>query len=147
MVFSPNTPLGTPPTLELVSRFTQLTGAYRRWTFWINLPLGGLALGVCFWLLPLKKVDGELRHKLLQIDYVGSLLTITASVLLLLGLTWGGVTYPWSSAAVLVPLILGIALFALFLVWEGNFAKLPLVPIRVLKNRTVAGVCISNFMK
>ncbi|KIP08458.1 hypothetical protein PHLGIDRAFT_377944 [Phlebiopsis gigantea 11061_1 CR5-6] len=117
-----------------------------RWTFWINLPLGGLALGVCLWLLPLKKVDGEIRHKLLQIDYVGSLLTITASVLLLLGLTWGGVTYSWSSAAVLVPLILGIALFALFLVWEGKFAKLPLVPIRVLKNRTVAGVCISNFM-
>ena len=92
-------------------------------------------------------MDGEIRHKLLRIDYVGSLLTIASSVLLLLGLTWGGVTHPWSSAAVLVPLVLGVVLFALFLVWEGKFAKLPLVPIRVLRNRTVAGVCISNFMK
>ncbi|KIP08456.1 hypothetical protein PHLGIDRAFT_34950 [Phlebiopsis gigantea 11061_1 CR5-6] len=117
-----------------------------RWAFWINLPLGGIALVVCFWLLPLKTVKGGIRQKLMRVDYVGSLIAIVFSILLLLGLTWGGVTHPWTSAAVLVPLILSGVMFALFLVWEAKFATLPIMPMRVLKNKTVVGVCICNFL-
>lgn len=119
----------------------------RRWAFWINLPLGGIALVVCFWLLPLKTVKGGIRQKLMRVDYVGSFIAIVFSILLLLGLTWGGVTHPWTSAAVLVPLILSGVMFALFLVWEAKFATLPIMPMRVLKNKTVVGVCICNFLK
>lgn len=88
-----------------------------------------------------------MRQKLLQIDYVGSLLTITSSILLLLGLNWGGVTYPWASAAVLVPLLLGAAVFALFLVWESRYARLPIIPVHIFKNKTVVGVYIATAMK
>jgi hypothetical protein len=86
-----------------------------------------------------------MREKLLRIDYVGSAITILGAVLLLvrvcyakscacltpltqLGLNWGGVTYPWTSAAVLAPLILGVAAFVVFFVWEAKFAKLPIIP-------------------
>lgn len=119
----------------------------RRWAFWLNLPLGGIAIAVGIWLLPLKKVHGEIRQKLLQIDYIGSMLTITSSILLLLGLNWGGVTYPWASAAVLVPLLLGAVVFALFLVWEAKFARLPIIPVHIFKNKTVSGVYIATVMK
>jgi hypothetical protein len=73
-------------------------------------------------------VGGDTRAKLLQIDYVGSLLTICSSALLLLGLNWGGTTYPWSSAPVLVTLILGGFFLALFIIWEAKMAALPIVP-------------------
>lgn len=119
----------------------------RRWAFWLNLPLGGIAIVVGIWLLPLKKVHGEIRQKLLQIDYIGSLLTIASSILLLLGLNWGGVTYPWTSAAALVPLLLGAAVFALFLVWEAKFARLPIIPVHIFKIKTVSGVYIATVMK
>ncbi|GJE94802.1 MFS general substrate transporter [Phanerochaete sordida] len=117
-----------------------------RWAFWINLPLGGIAIAVGIWLLPLKKVHGAMREKLVQIDYVGSFLTIASSILLLLGLNWGGVTYPWGSAPVLVPLLLGGAVFALFLFWEARFAKLPIIPVHIFKVKTVSGVYIATMM-
>lgn len=119
----------------------------RRWAFWINLPLGGIAILVGIWLLPLKKVKGAMREKLLAIDYVGSFLTIASSILLLLGLNWGGVTYPWISAPVLVPLFLGAAVFVVFLFWEAKFAKLPIIPVHIFKNKTVTGVYIATMMK
>ena len=68
----------------------------------------------------------------MRVDYAGSFMAIVFSVLLLLGLTWGGVTHPWTSAAVLVPLVLSGVMFVLFLVWEAKFATLPIVPMRVL---------------
>lgn len=88
-----------------------------------------------------------MRQKLLQIDYAGSCLTIASSILLLLGLNWGGVTYPWGSAPVLVPLFLGAAVLALFLVWEAKFAKLPIIPVHIFKIKTVSGVYISTMLK
>ena len=80
------------------------------------------------WLLPLKGVQGNFRSKLAKIDYVGSLLTIISSILLLMALNWGGVTYPWVSAQVLVPLFLGLLVLVLFLVWEAKFTALPIMP-------------------
>ena len=58
----------------------------RRWVFYINLPLASLAIATVVWLLPQKKVHGDIRKKLLQIDYVGSLLTVISSILLLVSL-------------------------------------------------------------
>jgi hypothetical protein len=55
----------------------------RRWVFWINLPLAGIAIAVAIWLVPTKPIMGGIRGKLLRIDYVGSVLTIIGSILLL----------------------------------------------------------------
>ncbi|KDQ59098.1 hypothetical protein JAAARDRAFT_652302 [Jaapia argillacea MUCL 33604] len=117
-----------------------------RWAFWLNLPLAGLAIGVTIWLLPLKRVRGDMKSKLMKIDYVGSALTIISSALLLIGLTWGGVTYPWLSAAVLVPLLLGGVVLVAFLVWEAKWAVIPIIPIHIFKYKTVVGVYITMVM-
>lgn len=53
------------------------------------------------------------------------------------GLQWGGYTYPWTSAHVLVPLLLGAFLIALFVIWEGRFAKFPMFPKRINENPRV----------
>ncbi|EPS99206.1 hypothetical protein FOMPIDRAFT_1060977 [Fomitopsis schrenkii] len=117
-----------------------------RWVFYINLPLAALAIATVVWLLPQKKVHGDIRKKLSQIDYVGSLLTIISSVLLLLGLNWGGVSYGWVSAPVLVTLILGVVVYALFLYWEAKMAKFPIVPVFIFRYKTVVGVFIATLM-
>ncbi|KAH7100050.1 MFS general substrate transporter [Auriculariales sp. MPI-PUGE-AT-0066] len=117
-----------------------------RWAFWINLPLSVMSAAVSIWLLPLKGVSGNMREKFLKIDYMGSALTVASSVLILVGLNWGGVTYPWASAAVLVPMLVGGLVFALFVVWEGRFAKVPIIPLGIFKYPTVVGMCICILM-
>lgn len=46
-----------------------------------------------------------------------------------IGLTWGGITAPWDSAKVLVPLVLGLVGLGVFVVYEATLAKYPLVRI------------------
>jgi EmrB/QacA subfamily drug resistance transporter len=100
--------------------------------FWINLPLGLVALVIAF--RSLKKLPRfERPHKL---DFLGSFLLVAATVALLSGLSWGGIRFPWSS-----PQILG--LFAVSLVLWGLFAARmrlapePLIPPGVLHNPVV----------
>ena len=44
-----------------------------------------------------------------------------------IGLTWGGVTHPWSSVQVLAPLILGVVGIGIFILYEGYVATNPIV--------------------
>lgn len=69
------------------------------------------------------------RHrKLLQIDYGGALLSSFATVLVILPLNWGGVSFPWVSGPVLGCLISGIVGYGVFVVYEWRVAKIPIVP-------------------
>lgn len=52
-------------------------------------------------------------------------------ILFMAGLQWGGYQYPWASAHVLVPLLLGAALLVAFCVWEFYGAKYPMFPARL----------------
>ncbi|PSR83956.1 hypothetical protein PHLCEN_2v5560 [Hermanssonia centrifuga] len=72
----------------------------------------------------------------------GNLLISGGSTAALLGLTWGGVQYEWSSANVLVPLILGLFVIAGFMVYEAAIPAEPTMPWRILNNRTT----ISGYM-
>ena len=57
----------------------------------------------------------------------GNLLVITSSTIFIIGLSWGGTVYPWSSAHVVATLALGIAGFIVFLVYEAKWAVNPIV--------------------
>ncbi|KAM0470968.1 hypothetical protein ACHAP7_009305 [Fusarium lateritium] len=70
-----------------------------------------------------------------KLDWIGMLLFTAGCVLFLIGLSWGGTTYPWKSAEVLCTLLIGIATLACFFVHEAYFCRVqPLVPPRVFKN-------------
>ena len=62
---------------------------------------------------------------------------VAGATLTLVGLTWGGIRYPWSSAHVLIPLVLGIVLMAVFFAYECAILADPTLPLDVLNNRTV----------
>ncbi|GAA5918979.1 hypothetical protein JCM1841_002670 [Sporobolomyces salmonicolor] len=107
--------------------------------------IAGLSIIVIALFLPLKQVKGSMKKKLKQIDYGGSFLTMSASVLLILPLNWGGTSFPWVSGPVLGCLIAGVVTFAIFFVWEGKIAKIPVVPPAIFKQRTVATIFYNTF--
>ncbi|CCF48223.1 hypothetical protein NDA10_003744 [Ustilago hordei] len=115
-----------------------------RWCFIISVPIIIVALVSVIILLPLKKVEGSVKSKLAKIDYLGTALVLAGTVLLLLGLNWGGQQYPWSSPHVLVSLILGGLIFLVFAIVEARFATLPLVPMRLFKIGTVCSVLVQT---
>ncbi|KAL9715560.1 hypothetical protein Ac2012v2_000001 [Leucoagaricus gongylophorus] len=107
-----------------------------RGLFYLNLPLTGIAFIACIFCLNLKVPERNLSQKLARIDWIGNVIIVASATSVLLGLTWGGVRFPWSSASVLVPLILGLAGIASFAVYETFVPVEPTMPIRLLKNRT-----------
>jgi hypothetical protein len=55
----------------------------------------------------------------------------------MIGLTWGGVQYPWSSARILASLILGVIGLMVFLWYEFTFAANPIVSRKKYGNQVV----------
>ncbi len=106
-----------------------------RWIFYINLPLIGVGLFFVVLFLHQAKIPGGILQKLGRFDWVGSVLFTAASTAFLYGLTTGGVSNPWSSYRVLVPLIIGPAAILVFGVYEFYVASEPIIDRRILSNR------------
>jgi hypothetical protein len=113
---------------------------------YINLPLTVASIIIIIFLLPLRRVKGDILPKLRQLDFYGSILTLAWAVLVLIALSWAGTQYAWDSAAVLAPLIIGLALLAVFLYVEAKVVKLPLIPLYIFRNGTVASAMATTFM-
>ncbi|KAI9255508.1 major facilitator superfamily domain-containing protein [Sporodiniella umbellata] len=117
-----------------------------RWNFYINLPIGAIAVPILLYYLRLPTPHGKLSEKLKRVDYLGTVIVLAFSTLFLLALNFGGQTFPWKSAAVIVPLVLSILLVGV-LVWvEKKFAKEPLMPPRLFRNRSVVSVLTVNWL-
>ncbi|KAL1301487.1 hypothetical protein AAFC00_005733 [Neodothiora populina] len=117
-----------------------------RWIFWINLPFIGVGGVMIALFLNLAPLSGSLKAKLARIDLVGCVLFVGSTVGFLIPLTWGGVMYPWSSWRTLVPLLVSLAGLVAFIVWEEYYAKEPMIPFRVMKNRTAAINYLGTFL-
>jgi MFS family permease len=107
-----------------------------------NLPFGAVTVGFILFFLPalkqrIKKMT--FKEQILQFDIIGTVVFLPAVVCLLLGLQWGGSTYPWKSGRVIALFVLsgvfGIT-FIIIQIWKGEAAT---VPPRIFKNRNVWG--------
>ena len=103
-----------------------------RWVFYVNLPVGGLALVVI--LLTMPKVATRREH---SIDWLGAAVLAGGTATLLLGLVWGGRQYPWSSGHVLGAIATSAVLLALFGLIERRVRE-PILPFELLRNPTVS---------
>lgn len=90
--------------------------------------------------IPVKATE---KSALKRVDYLGSLTLTSALVMFLLGLNSGGNILPWTHPLVLTALPLSLAFFLVFVYVEENMALEPIIPIRLLFNRTVASACLS----
>ncbi|OTA54932.1 major facilitator superfamily transporter [Hypoxylon sp. EC38] len=148
-----------------------LTAANWRWCFAINLPIAFVGILIIFFFLrkdllgpqPIPELEETVAgrrerfaKRISTIDIGGQLLFLFGFGLLILALTWGGATYNWNDAAVLVPLIIGTLLSCAWLYYEysmgpGRFlsTKLhfqrPMLPWYIVENRNVSLLCYINF--
>ena len=122
-----------------------------RWCFYINLPLGGAVFLTHIFFLHifeenLQRKPTTLQEKAARLDPIGTFLFLPAIICLLLALQWGGLTYSWSNARIIVLLILFGICFVIFVVvqrWKGENAT---VPGHIFFNRSIiAGAWFSFF--
>ncbi|KAF2969693.1 hypothetical protein GQX73_g3932 [Xylaria multiplex] len=106
-----------------------------RWCFWINLPISGVGFLVLLFVLKLHNPRTPVREGLKAIDWLGSALIIGATLQLLFGLEFGGVSYPWKSVTVIALIVFSIVTFGVAIVVEKYVAKYPIVPLRLFKSR------------
>ncbi len=101
-----------------------------RWVFYVNVPVGIVALVVVGAVLP--ELAGRKAHRL---DLEGAALLVVWAGLLTLGLTWGGTTYPWGSGKIISIFAVGIIALAFFFLQERR-AEEPIIPPQLFRNST-----------
>jgi EmrB/QacA subfamily drug resistance transporter len=109
------------------------------WVFYVNLPIGLIALAVIWHLLPTVRRPNATRN----IDYAGVLTFAAGVVPILVGLT-NAQNGDWGSAGVWGLLLVGIAFLAVF-VWVESRAKEPMIPLHLFRNRTFSISMIAVF--
>jgi hypothetical protein len=95
--------------------------------------------------LPLRPVQGDIREKLCQIDYLGIFTQLIAIIFLLIPISGGGSSFPWNSAISIAFIVIGGVFFCLFLIIEGTVAKHPIVPLYLFKDRSLALLSLATF--
>jgi len=115
---------------------------YVHWTmiFWINLPIGLIALVMTE--RALRKLPRHDRpHRL---DVAGALLMVSAAMSLMLAMTWGGTRYGWASVTILGLLAASVVLWLLFALRIAT-APEPFIPLSVLSQPIVAATAAAGF--
>ncbi|KAK9414652.1 putative HC-toxin efflux carrier TOXA [Seiridium unicorne] len=116
-----------------------------RWCFYINLPIGGLAMVILllFFQLPAagKPPAVGLKTKLLHLDPVGVMLTMGAIICFILGLQDAGSTLPWNDSRVIGLLVGFVALSAALVFWSIYLDEYAMMIPRLFKMRTLWSVC------
>ncbi len=111
-----------------------------RWIFYINLPIGALALAVVA-----AEVPGQLRRVHHVIDYLGAAALALAASGLVLSTSLGGTTYPWGSWPIIAMAVAGVALLVVFAVVERRAAE-PVLPLHLFANRTFSVTSLVGFI-
>ncbi|APY87054.1 MFS transporter [Streptomyces alfalfae] len=111
-----------------------------RWAFYINLPLGAVALAMVTAVLhlPKKKAQG-------RIDYLGAaLLTVGISALVLVT-TWGGSEYAWGSAMIMELVAIGVVALIGFVLVQKKAAE-PIMPLHIFRSRNFSLMAVVGFI-
>jgi EmrB/QacA subfamily drug resistance transporter len=111
-----------------------------RWIFYINIPIGAVALVVTAFALP-----GALSRVHQLIDYLGTALIALSATSLVLFTSLGGTSYPWGSPFIIGLGVAGVVFGVLFLLAERR-APEPIIPIPLFLNRVFAAASAIGFV-
>ncbi|PCG91880.1 Major facilitator superfamily domain, general substrate transporter [Penicillium occitanis (nom. inval.)] len=109
------------------------------------VPIIGAVFALLWFALRLNTPRTPVWEGLKAIDWTGGSLVIGSTLMLLLGLDFGGVTHPWSSATVVCLLVFSVVVGALFIVNEKKIARYPVIPMDLFKYRSGIGSFILCF--
>lgn len=113
------------------------------------VPFDAIAFAIILFFLDIETPKTLILDGLKAIDWTGIILVTGGTVMFLLGLEYGGVSFPWSSATVLCLLVFGIITLVLFLVNEWKLARYPMMPLRLFSkpsNLAALAVCSTHGM-
>ena len=105
------------------------TGTTWRWVFYINFPFCALGYVMVPAFVKLTAQRMSVKAQVLSIDFLGNFLFIGSTSTFLIGLSWGGVQFPWASAQTLAPLLIGALGTFLTIWWEKYGALNPFLRI------------------
>ncbi|MGW2584982.1 MDR family MFS transporter [Streptomyces virginiae] len=111
-----------------------------RWSFYINLPLGVVALAMVTAVLHLPKKRSQGK-----IDYLGAALLTVAITSTVLVTTWGGNEYAWGSVEILDLIAVGVLSTAAFLYAETKAAE-PVMPLHIFRSRNFTLMSVIGFL-
>ncbi|MER7405570.1 MDR family MFS transporter [Streptomyces sp. NPDC000070] len=111
-----------------------------RWAFYINLPLGVVALVAVSVVLHLPKKRSEAR-----IDYLGAALLTVGITAIVLVTTWGGTEYAWTSARIMELIGIGVAALVGFVFWQTKAAE-PVLPLHIFRSRNFTLMSVIGFI-
>ncbi|MFJ9720511.1 DHA2 family efflux MFS transporter permease subunit [Streptomyces sp. NPDC101213] len=111
-----------------------------RWVFYVNLPLGVVALGVIAAVLHIPR--RATRH---VIDYLGTFLIASVATALVLVASLGGTTWGWGSPQIIGLAVLGVVLTVAFVAVERRAAE-PVLPLKLFRIRTFALSAVISFI-
>lgn len=113
-----------------------------RWVFYVNIPLGIIAIAVLSAALP--KILAHTRDR--RIDWLGAFFIAATLVPLLLSLVWGGSVYRWTSWQIFMSLILAFVSLIAFIRIEKRVAN-PILSLDLFKNKVfLVSVCALFFI-
>ncbi|KAK2871620.1 hypothetical protein FQN49_002992 [Arthroderma sp. PD_2] len=107
-----------------------------RWCFYINLPIDGVAFLIIFFFLELHTPTTPILAGLRAIDWLGSLAVIGGTVMFLIGLEYGGQSYPWSSPTVICLIVFGIVTWGIFILIQWKVSRFPVMPLWLFTQRS-----------
>ncbi|HVF16983.1 MAG TPA: MDR family MFS transporter, partial [Steroidobacteraceae bacterium] len=111
-----------------------------RWVFYVNIPLGLVALFMLLYRMPPLKHRGQGK-----VDYVGAALVVLTFTPLLLGLTFGGTTYPWDSPQIIALFGISVVALIVFLYVEMKTAE-PILSIQLFRIKTFRAAVMASFV-
>jgi EmrB/QacA subfamily drug resistance transporter len=111
-----------------------------RWVFYVNLPLGALALFMIIYRMPaLRKGGGG------EIDYLGAVLVVVTAATALLALTLGGTHYAWDSPHI-IGLFVASAVGLVIFIWVEGRAREPILPLHLFSIPTFRTATLGSFV-
>ncbi|MFE9764684.1 DHA2 family efflux MFS transporter permease subunit [Streptomyces sp. NPDC005808] len=111
-----------------------------RWVFYINLPIGIIALTVIATVLHI-----PVRTKKHVIDYLGTLLIAAVATCLIMVASLGGSTWGWGSPQIIGLAVLGVVLAVVFVSVERRAAE-PVLPLKLFRIRTFVLAAVISFI-
>jgi hypothetical protein len=110
----------------------------------LAVPADGVAALVLFLFLDVHNPRTPFIEGLRSIDWLGSMTVAGATIMLLLGLQFGGVQYPWASATVICLIVFGVLTFGIFFTTQFKLSPSPIMPFSIfghMSNLSALGVC------
>ncbi|WXC44115.1 hypothetical protein QX201_003850 [Fusarium graminearum] len=123
----------------------QMTADGWRWAFWVPAIMGAVCFVLLIFLLPLKPVSGSLKDKVRKIDWWGVLASIAGIVLTVMSINSGGSIWAWKNVKTISMMTIGIIMILVFIIIEALFAKIPIIPLRLFKQRSPSVLIFTGF--